>query len=360
MTQVNNINAPATMTNLRSNAGMQALFGGTAGQRLMASGWQPEALRPVAPDGVHSDGSINVNAAQDALAINATLRRDEWMYFDNTVTQIARERLTIVQELMSRGLTWDLPNALGVLAIEWDKVGDLEPAQMTMSGLDEALKDQLDYGSDSMPVPMIHKEFTMNLRQLEAARRNGRQMDSTHAAVATRKVADLVEQLIFTGATISSANGRIWGLLNHPHRTTGSIGSSWASDSGENIITDILAMIEDARLNNMFGPFLLFIPGAWGVSLSRDYKANSSDTILDRIMKITGILAVIPTNRLTAGNVLLVQASSDVIQLINGMQPTLLQWDSRGGFEINFKVVAIMLPRIRSDYAEQSGIVHYS
>ena len=53
----------------------------------------------------------------DALRTNATLLLDEWKYFDNVVTRVARERLVIVQELMRRGLTYPIPNALGVLSL---------------------------------------------------------------------------------------------------------------------------------------------------------------------------------------------------------------------------------------------------
>ena len=351
-----NANAPATIIDARNKSAVNALFGGTAGQRLMASGWNINALRPVAPE----DAGPLVNSAGQPLNVNATLRRDEWMWYDRAVTRLARERLVVTSELISRGLSVPLPNPLGVLAIEWDNVGDLEPAELSMSGLNEASKDQLDYGMSSMPIPLIHKEFTLNLRQLEAARRNGRNMDTTHAQVATRKVVELIEQLIFTGATIQSANGRIWGLLNHPNRNTGSLSGDWATAPGENIVADILAMIEKARVDNMFGPFLLFIPGRVGVSMSRDYKANSSDTILQRLRDIPGLVGIVPTNRLTGNNTLLVQLTADVIEMIDGIQPTMVEWDSRGGFEMNFKIFAIMLPRIRSDYANQSGIVHYS
>ena len=59
-------------------------------------------------------------------------------------------------------------------------------------------------------------------------------------------------------------------------------------------------------------------------------------------------------------NKLPVQLTPDVIQMIDGIQPTMVQWDSHGGMVTNFKVLSIMLPRTRNDSEQQSGIVHGS
>ena len=66
-------------------------------------------------------------------------------------------------------------------------------------------------------------------------------------------------------------------------------------------------------------------------------------------MEIVGIQKIIPTSRLTGTNVLLVQTTSDVVQMIDGLQPTMVEWESHGGFQHNFKLFAIMIPRIRSN-----------
>jgi hypothetical protein len=77
-------------------------------------------------------------------------------------------------------------------------------------------------------------------------------------------------------------------------------------------------------------------------------------------MAIPGIGRIVATPKLTGSTVLLVQMTSDVVQMIDGMQPTMVEWETRGGFEFNFKIVAIMLPRIRSSGNQKSGIVHWT
>ena len=61
-----------------------------------------------------------------------------------------------------------------------------------------------------------------------------------------------------------------------------------------------------------------------------------------------------------SGQIILVQLTSDVVDMIDGLQPTMVQWESQGGMVVNFKVMAIMAPRMKSDAANQSGIAHFS
>jgi hypothetical protein len=274
---------------------------GTVAQRLLQSG-----------------GNFN------SLRTNAVLLRDEWRSFDNTVVDITRENLVGVAEVMDRGLIYDLPNALGSLTLEWQELlDDLVDAEVSMSGLNEATKDRLNYGTRAMPIPLIHKEFFYNLRFLEAARRNGRQVETDHAAVATRKVAEKIEALLFSGLVIAGSVGAIYGLLNHPNRNTGTSTGAWATMTG-------------------------------------DYKPASDKTIMERVLAIPGIDRIIATPKLTGNTALLVQMSSDVVQMIDGLQPTMVEWETKGGFEFNFKIIAIMLPRVRASGNLKSGIVHFS
>jgi uncharacterized linocin/CFP29 family protein len=311
---------------------------GTVAQRLLQSG-----------------GNFN------SLRTNAVLLRDEWRSFDNTVVDITRENLVGVAEVMDRGLIYDLPNALGSLTLEWQELlDDLVDAEVSMSGLNEATKDRLNYGTRAMPIPLIHKEFFYNLRFLEAARRNGRQVETDHAAVATRKVAEKIEALLFSGLVIAGSVGAIYGLLNHPNRNTGTSTGAWATMTGDQIVADIIRMIAIQVAIPFAGPWVLFIPLAAAAHFGDDYKPASDKTIMERVLAIPGIDRIIATPKLTGNTALLVQMSSDVVQMIDGLQPTMVEWETKGGFEFNFKIIAIMLPRVRASGNLKSGIVHFS
>jgi uncharacterized linocin/CFP29 family protein len=325
----------------------QVFAGGTVAQRLLASNFDHNILRPCAQD------------VGNGLTVNGTLLEDEWKLFDRTVQQVSREKLVAVTDLIRRGLVMDLPNALGVMSIEWEQVkGDLLDAEVTMSGLSEAQKDRMEFETLNMPIPLFHKEFFYNLRHLAAARRNGRQPDQEHAQIATRKIAERIEGTLFNGLTVGGST--IYGLLTHPLRKTYVIPVSWLTATGEQVVADIIAMLDVATRNpnNMEGPFILYVPTLVAARWGADYKANSDKTILQRIKEIPGISDILMTNRLSGSNILLVQATSDVVQMINGIQPTMVEWESHGGFQHNFKIIAIMLPRVRSNGWAQSGIVH--
>jgi len=331
-----------------------SLFTGTAGQRLINGGFNVNVLRPARDD---EHGRV--------INVNATLMRDEYKQFDRVVQQVARERLVVTQRLIGAGLTYDLPNALGTMTLEWEQLkGDLVDAEITMSGLNEATKDALEFTTANMPIPIIHKEFFYNLRHLEAARRNGRNVETTHAEEATRKVSERVEALIFNGLTI--AGMQIYGLLTHPLRKTLAVTASWAlaGTTGQSIVGDVRRMMDLAALppNFMEGPYILFVPRGLSSKFNEDYLPTQvgSDTTLERIRDLDGIQDVVFTNRLTGTTAILVQLSNDVIQMVRGLDPTLVEWDSHAGFQHNFKIFAILLPRVRANGEGQSGIVHIS
>jgi uncharacterized linocin/CFP29 family protein len=300
------------------------------------------------------------NFSVQALRTNALLRRDEWIYFDNVVLEVARSRMVISQLLAGRGQTINLPNPLGHTRFEWEKVGDMEGAEISMSGISRSQNDGLDFSLEGMPIPIVHKDFNLNIRHLAASRNRGTPIDTMQLTVATRKVAETIERMIFNGATVLGANNVIYGLTTAPHRNTGSVTATWLTATGAQIVADVLEMIGLSQGDNFYGPWVLFVPIAVHMAMGADYKAESDRTILDRVLAIPGIEAVIPTSDLTGTNVLLVQLTADVISVIDGFGPTLVEWESHGGMVSHYKVMAIQVPLIRNDVLNQSGIVHYS
>jgi uncharacterized linocin/CFP29 family protein len=349
-------------------AGGSPIFGGTAGRRLLQGGFQVSVLRPAldGPADPAAPGGINVNTgrAGDGVQINpyATLMRDEWLQIDRTVQQVARERLVVTQALLGRGLRYVLPNAMGTMQLLWQQiVGDLVDAEVTMTGLTEATKDRMGFAQAQMPIPIFHKDWYYNLRYLEEGRRNGRNIETDHASNATRKVAELIETVIFSGLTI--AGGNIYGLTTHPNRKTLGVTANWATATGAQIVGDVNRMIDALSLppNLQEGPYFLFVPRGYRSHFSDDYYTGgfNTQTIEQRIKSLAGIADVIYTTRIAAGGVL-VQLTSDVVEIIDGLAPTVVEWDSHAGFQHNFKIFAIQLPRVRANGNLQTGIAHIS
>lgn len=315
--------------------------------------------------GMSGSGEVAQRLLQSGFNVNSlrtlgTLRKDEWIHFDNALVEIARPNLIAANDLMSRGLSFNLPNALGSTRIEWERISDMDPAAVSMSGISESQNDRVVYDLDGMPVPIIHKDFNINIRALEASRRNGMPLDTTQVRLATRKVAEQIEGMIFNGASVLGTNNMIYGYTNAVYRNTGALTASWATATGAQIVADVLAMVQASINDNMNGPWVIYCSTLAFNNLSNDYKAESDKTIMQRIKEIPGILDVRPTTYLPVKQVVMVQMTSDVIDLVNGIPPTIVEWSSHGGMVMHFKVLAIMLPRVRNDQLNQSGIMHFT
>jgi hypothetical protein len=54
---------------------------------------------------------------------------------------------------------------------------------------------------------------------------------------------------------------------------------------------------------------------------------------------------------------ILVQMTADVARAVTGMDITTVQWETNGGMRVNFKVMCIKVPQIRSDFNGATGIL---
>ncbi len=313
--------------------------GGAVAMRLLQSGFNVNALRP-----------------------NDLLRKDEWIMYDTAVVAVARQRLNAISEFLSRGLSMPLPNALGVTQIQWETISDMTEAELTMSGLPTSERDRVNYELSTMPIPIVHKDFQLNIRALEASRKTGQPLDTTQAELATRLVAEKLESMVFTGApSIVFGGSQVYGLRNHPNRNTGSVAANWDSAAtGANYLADIIAAIGKAQADRMWGPYGVFVTYSAYQRMMDDFKADSDKTILQRLMEVPDIAFIKPNENVNAGGFVLVQLSSETIRMVDGIQPTMIMWESHGGFLINFKIIAIMVPQVRATQTTQSGVVHYS
>jgi uncharacterized linocin/CFP29 family protein len=303
-----------------------------------------------------SNGDINQFRSMSVL------REDDWREFDSVVTNVARDRFSLVTDLMSRGLTRGLTNPLAVTQLSWDRVSEMNDAQVDMTVEAPDVKDRVLFAQDSMPLPIIHKGFSLNLRTLLASRRQGTGVDTLQVERATRKVVEKIESLFIGTSTYATGiAGSIYGLTTHPQRNTDSVTASWATATATQIVGDVLKMIKALEADNMYGPYGLYVPKAALQNMRNDYgTAGDIRTILQRVLEIPEIAYVKSNMFLTGNNVVMVNLTRDVIDVIDGFQPRLIEWQTQGDMVTEFRVMAMILPRIKRDYDNQSGIAHFS
>ena len=303
---------------------------------------------------------ISVNA----LRTNDVLRKDEWQEFDKAILKPARDRLVGVGSLIAKGLTFDLPNAMGKTEVQWETSSDLTPAQETMDGINFTENDAILFVLNTIPAYITHKDFFMNLRKLETSRNLGEPLDVTQAESASRQVAERIEDTLFNGSSITVNGNSAPGLTTEGNRNTAGFkgGTSWSdgAKTGEDILEDLLTQKQGLIDDLHFGPYTVFISTNMETKLDEDFKANSDKTIRQRLLEVSSIQDIIVADHLTADNVLMVQTTSDVVDIIMGLQPTTVFWQSQGGFRLNFKVMSIMIPRVKARQDGKSGIFHMS
>lgn len=322
--------------------------------------------------GIVINGKVYANVSQalianemnpGALRTNDTLRKDEWKQFDQAVIKVAQDRLVGVADLMSRGLVFNISNGLGTTVLEYEDVSDIEDAQVSMDAVTRGDNDRVEFDINYLPLPITHKDFQINIRVLEASRRLGNPLDTTMAELSARKVAEKNEEYLFQGASsFAFGGGIIRGYVDALNRNTLTLSTAWddSAADGEMILDDVRAMKQASIDALHYGPWILYIPTAYETVLDDDFKAASDKTIRQRILEISGIQDVKVADKLAADNVLLVQMTSDVVRMVQGLPLTTVEWQTQGNMVFHFKVMNILVPQVRFDQEEHSGIVHLS
>jgi len=297
-----------------------------------------------------------------ALRTNDILQYDEWKEIDETVVRVTQERMNGVADLRGAGLTYNVGNGLGKMSIQWQTMSDTIEADVNMAGVTEAQNDRPEFATNSMPLPIISRDFYYNIRELSASRAMGDPLDTTTVEQATRNVIEKNEQMLFNGLG-SIGDGSIYGYTTHPDRSQVSFyNDAWdaSATSGTDILQDVLNMKQDLIDNGYYGPYTLYVPTNYSIVLDDDLKAESDKTVRQRLEEIEGVSMVKVADFLSDDNVVMVQMSRDVVDLVVGMEPTTVQWEVYGGMQSAFKVMDIIVPRIKSTYNNKSGIAHLS
>lgn len=311
---------------------------GSVAARLLEANFDPKVLRP-----------------------NDVLQNREWIQIDEAVNEVAVARLRVVSDLVAAGLVLPIENALGTTVVEYEKMSDMTPAEVNMSGITEGERDRMAFDLGSIALPVSHKDFSYNIRALASSRRRGQPLDTTTARVATRKVAEKLEDLVFLGEpNISEGAAKIYGLTTQPNIHTADFGTNgkWnaGAKTGSDILADVLTILAALRADHMNGPYWVYVSNSFETKLDDDFKALGTQTIRQRIEQISEVTNLRVADRMPADSVLIFQADMDVIKLALGFMPMAVQWEEMGGMKMCYKVMSILSPLIRADYEGHSGI----
>ena len=329
------------------------------------------------------------------ITTNATtLRKEEWIEYDNATIPPQRERLRLYNDVARFAGTKTF-SGLGIKMLEHETVSDPGRAYMDFDGRSGETDDTPLFQLEGQPVPVFHAHFSLDLRTLESSRRSGMPLSTRGVEWATRRTMELVDTVAmgigtaveFGTATQVSGYGRtpgMYGLINFPTRLTKTDLTVPTGANPNATIDDILEMRQQLYNAKHYGPYGIYHSTDWDTYLDNDYAfvngtnwaTNPNMTLRQRILAIgteggegngadeqKQIRFVKRLDRLTPSNshaftLIMVSLNQNVIRANNGMPVTLFQYETRGGWEMHFMVACIMFVEMFADYSGNCGILH--
>ena len=334
-------------------------FAGNMADRIIAANGDVGVARPYVGDNGKVYVTLNGKAVQ-AYNTEATLRLDAWLAIDTAIVKVAKERLNLVADLNRLGLTFRVPNGMGTTVLECETVGDVNDAVVSMDGLRTAEGDRPIFDSGILPLPLTHYDFHFSARQILSSRNSGSPIDTTMAELAARQVAEKLEKAAIGIDSYAYGSGTVYGLINYPSVLTQTL-TTPDGTNGSTTVTQILAMRTSSQAKFHFGPWMIYNSPDWDQFLDNDFSTTKGDgTLRERILKIGGIQGIQTLDFMSNYDLVMVQMTSNVIRMVNGLDMTTIQWDTNGGMQKNFKVLTIQVPQLRKDQSNQTGIVYGS
>jgi len=293
------------------------------------------------------------------LTSNATvLRKDQWILIDRRVTQTVRKRLKAYADLRAAD-TFSI-DGMSTTILEWEKLTDAGEAVVDMDGLSEGNRNFAPtFTLQGMPIPITHSDFWIAKRFLSVSRSKGNTgIDLTRATQAARRVAETIEQTTIgtlAGALYGDNNSyvdstpQVTGYVNHAERITKTGETAPTASNGTTILNEWLANRELLTAQNFYGPYVVYVADDWDEFLDNDFKTDSDKTVRQRLLEVEGIQSIRRLDYLTtAGTKVWADFGADLLQAVNGMEITTMQYESKGGMQINFKVMGMQAPLIKS------------
>ena len=292
------------------------------------------------------------------LYTHATLCREQWLEIDNLWIRVAGEWMGAVTDLMGRGLTQSVAS-LGTVALQYQAIGRMEPAGSDMRASAAGNQQRLTVLERQVPLPFAFEDYEFDITEFEAVQRDGGQLNLAYAEEAERSVAEKFESWLINGAPdFSDTGGSIYGYRTHPNRVAKS-GASWATADG--IYTTILGMYNDMLALNRPGPYGLYLNVTQYGQMHAKEGVDTAFNSLARIQQsFPQIVSIKPTFAMPAGQAALVELQRRTVDLAIKMDPASVPWEIMGGLRLHVRFLGSIVPRVKADAENKTGVVHYS
>ncbi len=290
----------------------------------------------------------------------ASLTYDAWKQFDDAILDTVRENLTAVADVRSRGLIYNLPNGMAHTVLQYQTMGDITRATVSMDPTRRSEVDRPETDLALMPLPIVHKDFDITARELMASRQGRMPLDTTSATLAARKIAEELEDMLVGNVSpFKYAGNYVYGYLTFPQRAIKADLPIPDGTNGPAVIQAILTLRQMLIDDNHRGPFVMYVNRQWSQVLDSDFSSlKGTDTLRQRILRLPDVSEIKTLDHLpsTRWQMLLVEMRQENVRMVIGMEIQTVQWESQGGMMRHFKVMALQVPQVRPDTSGNSGI----
>ncbi len=188
-----------------------------------------------------------------------------------------------------------------------------------------------------IPVPVIHKDFVLSWRDLEAARQPGGRLDLGPAAVAATMVARAEDELIFKGRPKAG----IAGLLNVEGRTTSPLGD-WSESGGA--LEAVVGASQKLAEAGFYPPYALVVSADLYFMLQRVYRG--SGRLEQKLVESIADGGIYRSPTLPADKALLISTGSHHLDLAVA-QDMITAYLGQEGMDHRFRVLESLVLRIK-------------
>lgn len=281
---------------------------------------------------------------------------------DDAVVRVGEQGLVIAADRMAE-FPKALPEWMSVLELTGHKVGEARKANRGMipgSRPDGGgLQEKTPF---TTPIYVTWDEFGFNARELAAAARAGRPLDTDEAEQSVRNVNYAIEDAIINGIGTINANA-VLGMMDSTNTQTYETGTAWddAGKTGPEIVTDVLAMADELLTDKFYGPKTLYVNTKYGAALQRNFDTTGGNGItiqayLEQMQFGGRNLRVKTADLLTTDATLLVDDTASTCDVIVGQMPTAINPAPEIEFHTKWLVFACIVPRVKSNIEGNFGV----
>jgi len=278
---------------------------------------------------------------------------------DSLVIDVALRSRNAVADLISRGLVRPLPD-IGVKIDVWNRITGQNSATLGMALAGGPPYERQEFDSVSVPVPIIQQKFELEVRDLMGSSRAGIELDTTHAERAAEMVAELEEDTLINGATLTHQGATLRGYATHPDRiqTTAAAAGGGVWSTSTNVEATIRGAMRLLADDNQTGETMFYTGSVNYFEALADHKAESDRTALARALDIPNVIDIKFNQFIPADELIGIVMRRRTVDLSIAQDITTVPWETEGGARQHWRVFSSQVVRLKSDTTGQMGLIH--